>query len=620
LLRCIAVSGFAAGNLMMISVGLWSSTEEAMGVFTRHFFHIVSAALALPAVIYAGRPFFYSAWSALKNYRTNMDLPISLAVILASLMSVFETSQQGEYVYFDSAVMLLFFLLIGRYLDARAKGKARESARSLLSMFEGVCTVIEGGKSSTLPIRSVREGMVILVAPGEYIPADGVLIHGQSELDTSLITGETLPRPVTVKDAVFAGTLNLLSPVQIKVTKASEGTLLSDIVRLMEKAEQAQAHYVRLADRAAQLYTPVVHVVALATFLGWTFLVQHPWQEALLYAITVLVITCPCALGLAVPVVQVLASSCLMRAGVLLKSGDALEKIAKVDVAVFDKTGTLTLGRPELLGDYEDSRLQLAASIAVNSKHPLSRSIERAYEGALLQVDQVKELPGKGLEGFYKGKLVRLGSRQWCGTKSNKTSALLELWLSVEGEKPLCFSFADRLRDDAKQVISSLQDLGIEVILLSGDRKEPVEEIAAALNIERYYDSCTPVDKCEFIEQLKGQGKHVLMVGDGLNDAPSCSTASVSISPAAAMDITQNAADIVFQGEQLNPVLKALRVGRYSTELVKQNFLLAVLYNMIAIPVAVLGYVTPLLAAVFMSGSSLVVIGNSYRLNLKEKG
>lgn len=618
MLRCIAVSGFAAGNLMMISVGLWSSTLETMGVATRDFLHLISAMIAIPAIVYAGRPFFYSALDVLKERHTNMDVPISLAVILASGMSLLEAANQGEHVYFDSAVMLLFFLLIGRYLDARAKGRARQSAKDLLSMLSGTATIIDGTKRSVIPIRDLREGMVVSVASGETIPTDGIILQGESELDTSLITGETLPHKVQKDDAVFAGTMNLATPLRVTVSKASDDSLLSDIVKLMEQAEQGQARYVRLADKAAKLYTPVVHSLGLLTFLGWWQVMGQSWQPSLLNAVTVLIITCPCALGLAVPVVQILASSRLMKQGVLLKSGDALEKLAAINIVVLDKTGTLTTGKPELLdGSYSQKNLQIAASIASHSRHPLSQALGGAYDGELLAVDDIQEIPGKGLQATVGKKKVRLGSRKWCGDSTGQHHTALELWLDVEGAKPVCFIFCDTLRTDADQVISQFHTAGIRTVLLSGDRQEVVEKVAQQVGVEEYHAALSPVEKCHYIEALKQQGANVLMVGDGLNDAPSLATANVSISPSTAIDIAQNTADIVFQGDKLAPLFTTWQTARYATELVKQNFALAVIYNIIAIPLAVMGYVTPLIAAVAMSGSSLVVIGNSFRLNVR---
>jgi Cu2+-exporting ATPase len=614
LLRCLAVAGFAMGNLMMISIGLWSEESKLMGNATQDFLHWVSIVIALPAIMYAGRPFFYSAISVLKKRHTNMDVPISLAIILASAMSVSETINHGEHIYFDSAVMLLFFLLIGRYLDVRAKGKAKESAQELLSKMQGTATVLKDGKQRVVPIRDLKEGMTILVSAGENVPVDGKVSWGISELDISLITGETIPKCVREDDRVFAGTVNISAPIRIVASKSSDTSLLGDIVKLMEQSEKSQAYFVRIADRAAQLYTPIVHFMGLMTFLGW-WLFGLAWQLALLNAITVLIITCPCALGLAVPVTQVLARGKLFKNGILLKSGDALERLAGIDFVVLDKTGTLTTGLPTLLdGQYNNRQLQIAASLAANSKHPLSKAISNTYSKELVDIEKVKEFPGMGIQAFLDGKEVKLGSRQWCGEDSITDIESLELWLNIDGEK-VCFNFIDSLRSDAKEVVGNMQEAGLVTALLSGDTKQVVNKVAKSIGISTYFSSLSPVDKCKYIDSMREKGKKVLMVGDGLNDAPSLSSASVSMSPSSAIDIAQNTADIVFQGEKLAPVYQSWRVALKANKLIKQNFTIAVLYNIIAIPLAVMGYVTPLIAAIAMSSSSLVVIGNSFRLN-----
>ncbi len=618
LLRCLAVAGFASGNLMLFSVPLWSSDTVEMGDATRTFFHWVQAAIAIPAIAYCGLPFYISAWKALKEFRTNMDVPISVAVILATLMSIFETTTFGHHSYFDSGVMLLFFLLIGRYLEARARGKARSAAHDLLQMMTGFATIIDNnGKQQQIPLSEIKESMMLLVSAGEKIGADGEIISGISEIDTSLITGESLPRNVTIGEQVFAGTINLSAPLRIRVTKAHERSLIAEIVRLMETAEQAQARYVTIADRISSWYTPAVHILAAGTFIGWMMFGNVAWQVALLYAATVLIITCPCALGLAVPVVQVLASGKLLRSGILLKSGSALERLATITHAVFDKTGTLTLGKPELLnrGEYSDEVIKLAASLATQSKHPLSKAIAQAYIGEIFSLT-VSEIQGFGLETTHNGKTIKLGKRSWCTNIPDDTDSTMELWLAEEGEEPIRFTFADKMRQDAKNIISTLQKAGIKTLLLSGDRQETTKDIADKLAISEYQGIMTPVQKTEKIAALKASGANVLMVGDGLNDAPSLASATISMSPTSAIDITQNAADIVFQGDKLQPVLTAWKIAKFSQILVKENFALAILYNIIAIPLAVAGMVTPLIAAIAMSSSSLLVIANAMRLNL----
>lgn len=614
LLRCLAVAGFASGNLMLFSIPLWTSDGVEMGAATRTFFHWVQAAISIPAIAYCGIPFYRSAWKALRGFKTNMDVPISVAVLLATLMSLFESITFGSHSYFDSAVMLLFFLLIGRYLEARARGRARSAAHDLLQMMAGSATVIhESGAHETIPLSEIKENMVLLVAAGEKIGADGIIISGASEIDTSLITGESQPQYVKTGDTLFAGTINISSPVTMRVTKASAKSLLSEIIKLMESAEQSQAKYITLADSISGWYTPTVHFLAAATFAWWMIWGHTQWQIALLYAATVLIITCPCALGLAVPVVQVLASGKLMRSGILLKSGSALERLATITHAVFDKTGTLTLGKPALTSKHSSRQLQLAASLAANSKHPLSQAIMRAYSGPLLPLT-VNEIQGCGLESEG----MKLGKRSWATNLPDDMDNTLELWLAEGGMQPERFTFSDQLRADAKEVITNLQSVGIKVLLLSGDRQEVTKDIATKLGIENFEGALSPVQKTGIISALKSSGANVLMVGDGLNDAPSLSSATISMSPASAIDITQNAADIVFQGNILKPVVTAFDTAKFSQILVKQNFALAILYNLIAIPLAVAGYVTPLIAAIAMSSSSLLVIANAMRLNAKK--
>lgn len=615
LLLCLGVAGFAMANIMLLSIGLWSSDATTMGAGTRALLHWISGAIALPAIAFAGRPFFTSAFNALRHGRTNMDVPISLAFILTSVMSVYEAATHGAHVYFDSAVMLMFFLLVGRYLDYRARHAARRAASDLLQTLTGFATVLVDGVATRLPIRDIRPGMQVLVAVGEIFPVDGTIINGMTQVDTSLVTGETLPRPAGSGDVVYAGTLNVQAPVTVSAAKVAENTLLSDIVRLMEKAEQAQASYVRLADRVARAYTPVVHVLALLAFFLWWGVWGAMWQDALLISVTVLIITCPCALALAVPVVQVLAVSLLMRRGVLVKTGDALERLAKVDTVLCDKTGTLTRGQPTLIGTYDPLVLQQAASLAAQSAHPLARAIVAANTAPLLPVLEAEDITGQGVSGYVCDVRIRLGNAAFCDVQDVQgNDGYSSSWLKVGDTAPVCLRFTDVVRDDAGQVIADLQRAGLSVTLLSGDRQSVADAVARQVGIHTVLAAQNPVDKYAVLQGLKAQGRCVLMVGDGLNDAPVLTGADVSMAPGTAIDMAQNAADIVFMGEKLAPVTLTLRVARLAQHLVRQNFALAMLYNLIAVPLAFAGYVTPLVAALAMSGSSLVVIANAFRL------
>lgn len=623
LLRCVAVAGFGMGNIMLLSVALWSSNQHIMGIALRDLFHWVSALIALPVIAYAGRPFFQSALGVLRHGRTNMDVPISLALLLACGMSLSETLHHGEHAYFDSAVMLLFFLLCGRWLDARARGKARAGAEELLERMQGVATIQEGCCSSSrksIKMSELRPQMTLLIAAGEKIAADAEILEGDSEIDMSLLNGETVPRHVSQGDKIYAGTINLSAPLKAKILKPNDDSMLAQVVQLMEQAEQGRAHYVRLADKAARLYTPVVHSLAAGAFLGWFVLGGMAWQDALLIAITTLIITCPCALGLAVPVVQVLTSGWLMKRGVLLKTGDALERLAVIDTVVCDKTGTLTSAQPTLCSKPDDPSLfQLAASLAAHSHHPLSKAIANAFEGNHLALKDIQEIAGHGMQATLNAQeTVQLGKADWCGDAHSHHSEQPELWLARNGKPLGVFRFEAPLLDGATDLVHYFQSLKLPVYLLSGDAEAVVRSVASQLNIQHAQGGLLPADKHAIIQQLRSEGKRVLMIGDGLNDAAAMTAANLSIAPSGGMDITQNAADIVLQKTALAPVISTYRIARFSTKLVKQNFALAVLYNCFAIPLAVAGYVTPLIAAIAMSSSSLIVIANSFRINLQK--
>lgn len=622
LLKAMAVAGFAAGNVMLLSVSVWAGHFSHMGPATRDFMHWVSALIVLPAVLYCILPFARSAWSALRAGRTNMDVPITLGVILACGVSLEQTYHHGPHAYFDSAIMLLFFLLVGRYLDSRARGRARSAAEYLLALDAVSVTVLDDdGTQRSLPPGQVQVGMTVLVAAGERIGVDGVVLSGQSDVETSLISGETVPEAVNAGSRVFAGTINLSGPLRLEVTAVGEQTLLADIVRMMEVAEQGRARHVALADRVARWYAPVVHVTALLAFLGWVFLGGMDWQPALLIAVAVLIITCPCALALAVPVVQVVAGGRLLRQGILLKSATALERLAEVDTVVFDKTGTLTEGRPELQPDehWTVDDLMEAVSLAACSHHPLARALVAAAPLAVVPADGVEEVPGRGLMLETSEGVVRLGSRAWLGLPEDDSVQGPELWLDRPYRNPIRFAFTDRLRDDAATVLEQLRRMGLPMEVMSGDHASAVASAAARLKIEHWQARQSPADKVARLQTLKAQGYKVLMVGDGLNDAPALAAAYVSISPSSAVDVSRTAADVVFQGQRLAPLVEILRVARRAQRLVVENFVLALGYNITMVPLAVAGFVTPLFAAVAMSSSSLVVICNALRLSLRRR-
>ncbi len=621
LLRALAVAGFAAANVMMFSISVWAGADGA----TRDFFHWVSAAIAIPAVFYAGRPFFRSAWAALSQARMNMDVPISLAVVTAVFMSLYQTANSQQHAYFDAAVSLLFFLLIGRYLDHRMRARARSAVTQLMALSaEGAMVIGEDGKRRFLPISELKPGMLVHVPPGEHIPVDGYVERGASDVDMSVITGESNPERVGEGTKVYAGAVNLTGPLTIRLLAAGDDTFLAEMIRLMAAAERSRSVYVRLADRLAGYYAPTVHVLAAVTLGGWLYATGFNWPVSLLHAIAVLIITCPCALGLAVPAVQVVAAGVLFRAGTMVKDGGALEKLAEVDTVVFDKTGTLTLGKLKLTdaGPVSTDALAIAAGLAQGSAHPLSRAIveavnERGVSPAY--VTDIEELPGQGLQGRWRGKRVRLGSLDFCRVEDAPETDMPQLALVIEGRRPVVFTFTDSLRPHVRETIAKLKEMGLRVEMLSGDREGPVRAIAQEAGINHYKARCAPQEKLAYVEGLARAGAKVLMVGDGINDAPALAAGHVSMAPSSASDIGRTAAQLVFLSESLLPVWYACQVAKRARRLMLQNFSLALIYNVVAVPVAMLGHATPLFAAIAMSASSIVVVGNALRLNFIER-
>jgi Cu2+-exporting ATPase len=619
LIRALAVAGFASANIMAFSVSVWAGAGPEL----RNLFHLLSAVIALPVLLYSGRVFYRSAWAALRHGRTNMDVPISIGVSLAFAMSLYDMSKGGPHAYFDATVMLIFFLLIGRTLDHVMRAKARTAVGDLAKLTPRGATVEhEDGTGEYMPVGGIRPGMTILVAAGERAPVDGRVLSGASELDRSLVTGESAPVAIAAGAMVEAGTLNLTAPLRLEATASADNSFLAEMVRLMSAAEAGRSDYRRIADRAAGLYAPVVHSAALLSFLGWAF-ATGDFHRAATIAVAVLIITCPCALGLAVPIVQVIAARRLFERGVMIKDGAGLERLAEADTVVFDKTGTLTAGRPELVdaGHADPDALNLAAALAVHSRHPQSLALVAAHaarDGAKPHVADIREVPGHGMEARLDGALVRLGRADWALEDAAAISAPLRYPCSVlsrNGRLVATFAFHERLRAGASEAVAALKNAGLGVEILSGDHEAAVRDLAGPLGVERFEAGIRPDGKLARLKALADAGHKTFMIGDGLNDAPALAAAHVSMAPSSAVDVGRNAADFVFTRDSLEAAPFALAVAKRTRRLIRENFALAVLYNAVALPFAIAGFVTPLAAALAMSGSSMIVVANALRLN-----
>lgn len=611
LLMRLGVAFFSMMNVMLLSVAVWSGAEAA----TRDMFHWISGAIALPTVIFAGQPFFKSAWASLRQGKLGMDVPISLALILASSISVYETWMSGRHAYFDAAVMLAFFLLLGRYLDHRTRAIARSAAEELAALEVPRAIVLIDGEEVETAISAVVPGDLVLVRPGARMPVDGVVLRGASEVDRSLLTGESLPVQAGEGTVVSAGEVNLTGPLTVRVTAAGKESSLHRMADLVAVAEGAKTRYTSLAERASTAYSPLVHILSFSAFGYWMWATGGDLRYAINISAAVLIITCPCALGLAVPAVITSASGRLFRKGLLIKHGTALERLAEVDTVVFDKTGTLTLGVPEpvALAGHPQQAVAVAAALAAGSSHPLARALAesaRAEGIAAAEVQDIREVPGYGIEGQWQGARVRLGRADWCGAEALPVTAT---YLSLDGQAH-AFGFTDRPRPGASEAVRALQAAGLTVELLSGDTEAPVRELAERLGIADWQAGVLPEQKAARVAQLSATGRRVLMVGDGLNDTAALAAAHVSISPASALDAARVASDIVLLGQDIAPIADAVRIGRQSSKRMVENFAISGGYNVVAVPIALLGYCTPLAAALAMSLSSITVALNAMRL------
>lgn len=624
LLRSLAIAGFASANVMMLAWAVWAGQAQGMPASTQAYFSWLAALVAVPAIAVAGRPIYRSAYAALRAGRTNIDVPIVAALVLATAISMMELLRHQAHVYFDSATMLLFVLLIGRYLDFRVRARSREAIERLAMMrVQHAMLVLPDGATSIVPSSSVEPGMVVVVGAGETVPVDGRIAWGETLIDRSAVTGETLPEHVRPGDEVLAGFINGPVSLHVQASKGVAESHLSEILRLVEDAQLQKGRAVTTADRLSALWTPLVHAIALLTLAGWLIIGGADLPTSLLHAVTVLIIACPCAIGLAIPAVQVAAIGGLLRRGILVRSGDALERLATADHVVFDKTGTLTDARVELASTPHDpAQIRIAAALAAVSRHPLAQAIAKRYRTDLVASGAV-EVPGSGVAASVNGCGARLGSAAFCGASGEATDDATEVWVASGLGAPARFTFADKLRPDARSTVAYFREGGAGISILSGDRPEAVERCVQELGVAGIADvagSLKPADKVRLLLAYKTAGARTLMTGDGLNDAPALASAHVSASFGHGVPASQVAADFILPGESLATLVIAHRTAAKAARIVRQNLGFAALYNVALVPVAVLGFATPLIAAAAMSASSILVTLNALRAQPPKAG
>ena len=628
LLRRVAVAGFGMMNVMLLSIAVWTGAEES----TRQFLHLISALFAVPCLIYASHPFFISAFKALRARSLNMDVPIALAILLATLNSLYASLSGGEHAYFDAALALCFFLLVGRYLTQRLQIRAQSAAAQLakLQMRQAVKITAHNKKEieETIPATDLNQGDIVLIRAGDIIPIDGVVTTGTSETDRSLLTGESVPVAVHQGDAVFAGESNIAGVLRIKVTGQVQDSLLSAMIELAQKAEENRHHYTALADKVASYYAPLVHLAAFLTFIFWSA-AGAGFHFSINTAIAVLIITCPCALGLAVPAVVTNLSGRFLRRGILLKSPTALERLAQIDEIVFDKTGTLTTGQfvAKLPSHMKQAERACLSALASLSHHPYAKAIaaslsEERRSQQPISLDRITEVTGKGIKAYWHDKPIYLGHPHWVCEKASSAytrinqpyqqTSMISFW--IEGHEPVFLPIEEEVRDGMAEMITKCKTQGYHVTLMTGDSQEAGEKLGQILGVDVTHCAMSPKDKAAYLEARQSQGAHVMMVGDGLNDTAAMSGASLSLAPSSALDATRAAADILVLDGSIDVVPDLLRLGRLAKRRMIENFMASGVYNLIFVPLAMSGIATPLWAAIAMSLSSVTVILNAYRL------
>lgn len=631
LLFSAVIALFGSMQIMMLSLVIWFfNSDIAAQSYTRNFLHYMISLIALPCIVFSSLHFFKHAYRAVKGMRGSMDIPISIGIILTTGVSMYETFCIGQYTFYDSALMLIAVLSVGRYFDVRVRNQAKKEAFEILMREPALAVVIDEAGYVTKNISDVKIGDVVLVASGAKMPVDGVIIEGVSTADFSLITGESQPEPIAVGDKVFAGAINLDAIIKVKVLQVGHATELGAMIELIEEAVRAKGKFVELAQRFASWYTAVTLFLACVTFLLWYWLYNISARQAILNSVGVLLVTCPCALGIAVPMAQIMSVSRLLKSRIFVKQADALERFCSIDVLVVDKTGTLTIGKPVLLNynEIDFKYMDLIAYVAAHSKHPLCQAIAKAH-AAVQHLDiEVTEEKGLGITGKGNGVFCVMGKLEYVVSKgcqidvakeSDASNTTQEVWCYIKDnsqEYKFRMQFQDQLRKDAKQILLDIMKLGIRVIILSGDKEAVVKSIAQQLGVSEAYGNVMPQEKYNFIRQLQKQGYKVAMAGDGLNDSAALISADASIAPSSSIDISQNKADVVFSGNSLVPLFSIITSARWQQRIIKQNIAMSVIYNLIFIPIAIQGLLTPQLAALGMSVSSIAVVLNSMRKKL----
>ena len=615
-LKRLLVASLGMMQVMMFAIALYAGDAQGIDERMAHFLRLVSMVVATPVVFYSARPFFDAAIRGLMGLKPGMDLPVAIAIGLAYAGSVYSTFTRGDDVWFDSVVMFVFFLTLGRFIEMRARQRAVTVADALKPLLPDTAIVLDGNRQTTRAVASLKVGDLLLLRPGDHVPADAIIESGTTSVDESVLSGESKPQVRAAGDAIIAGSINLDTAVEARVSATGSATILGGIQRLSRTALHYRPAIVQMADRIASVFVLAILVVATGVAIAWSMI--DP-ERAFVVTLSVLVVTCPCALALATPAAFAAVNSKMASLKLLLKNSNSIEALARCTHVVFDKTGTLTIGRPAITSVHtlrddvgHDDALQVAAALEASSSHPIAAAFKET--ATPLRARHVRVLPGEGISGTIDGHSWMLG-RDEDDEKIPTAGQAIRVVLRDERGPAARFVLEDAVRPDAFETLERLRAMGLTPSLLSGDASDAVEDVARSLGIDHWRARLSPADKLDAIQALQQSGARVLMVGDGINDAPVIAGADVSLAPAAAAEVTQTRADIVFLGDSLAPVAAAVTASRRTLSIVRQNLGWAIAYNIAAVPLAAAGMVPTWLAAIGMSASSLVVVFNALRLS-----